>query len=233
MYFWSDRCASQFRLKYVFQSLSFYPSWLEVFWDYGEAHHFKVPHDGIGGMIKRKFYHHVSSGKVIITDAKQFTTYANEISTVKVKYIDKSEIVFLNLDDAIYIHDMLKIHHVERVNETNLDFYLNSLYKHEPVKHQSITFQSNKSSSMAKQPSSSQSTNPPATRQPSEPVSTDQAVDHGLIEIPYDSVSISQWVTVLYEGEVFLDKVLNKQNDTVLVWCLSKPFGINEPQDFE
>ena len=44
---------------------------------------------------------------------------------------------------------------------------------------------------MAKQPSSSQSTNPPAKQQPSGPVSTDQAVNHGLIEIPYDSVSIS------------------------------------------
>ena len=206
---------------------------MKAFWDYGEAHHFKGPHDGIGGTIKKKVYQHVSSGKVIITDAKEFATYANEISTVKVKYIDKSEIVFLNLDDTIYIHGTLKIHHVERINETNLDFYLNSPYKHEAVMHCSITFQSNKSSSMAKQPSSSQSTNPPATRQPSETVSTDQAVDHGLIEIPYDSVSISQWVKVLYEGQVFLGKVFNKQNNTALVCCFSKPFGITEPQDFE
>ena len=136
---------------------------MKVFWDYGEAHHFKGPHDGIGGTIKKKVYQHVSSGKVTITDAKEFATYANEISTVKVKYTDKSEIVFLNLDDAIYIHGTLKIHHVERINETNLDFYLNSPYKHEAVMHCSITFQSNNSSSMAKQPSSSQSTNPLAT----------------------------------------------------------------------
>ena len=86
---------------------------------------------------------------------------------------------------------------------------------------------------MAKQLSSSQSTNPPATWQANEPVSTDQAVDHGLIEIPYDSVSISQWVKVLYEGQVFLGKVFNKQNNTALVCCFSKPFGITEPQDFE
>ena len=98
---------------------------MKVFWDYGEAHHFKGPHDGIGGTIKKK------------------------------------------------------------------------------------------------------------SLQPSETVSTDQAVDHGLIEILYDSVLISQWVNVLYEGEMFLGKVLNKQNNTVLVCCLSKPFGITEPQDFE
>ena len=162
MYIWSDGCPSQFRLKYVFQSLSFYPFWFKFFQDQGEAHHFKGPHDGIGETIKRKVYQHVSSGKVI-TDAKQFARYANEISTVKVKYIGKSEILFLNLDDAIYIHDMFKIHHVERINEANLDVYLNSLYKHEAVKHRSITFQSNKSSSRAKQPLSSHSTNPPAT----------------------------------------------------------------------
>ena len=149
------------------------------------------------------------------------------------KYIDKSEIVVLNLDDATYIHGMLKIHHVEIINETNLDFYLNSRYKHEAVKHRSITFQSNKSSSMAKQASSSYSKNPPVTWQPNEPVTTDQAVDDGLIEIPYDSVSISQWVKVLHGGEMFLGKVLNKQNNAVLARCLSKPFGIAEPQDFD
>ena len=46
-------------------------------------------------------------------------------------------------------------------------------------------------------------------------------------------VSISQWVKVLYEGEVFLGKVLNKQNNIVLVQGLSKPFAITEPQDLE
>ena len=70
VYFWSDGYASQFRSKYIFRSLSFYPSWLKVFWDYGEAHHFKDLHDGISGTIKRKVYQHVSFGKVI-TDAKQ------------------------------------------------------------------------------------------------------------------------------------------------------------------
>ena len=103
----------------------------------------------------------------------------------------------MNLDDAIYIHGMLKIHHVERINETKLDFYLNSLYNCEAVKHHSITFQRNKSSSLTKQPSFSQSTNSSVTRQPSETASTDQAVDYGLIEILYDSVSISQWVKYL------------------------------------
>ena len=112
----------------------------------------------------------------------------------------------MNLDDAIYIHGMLKIHHTGRINETNLDFYLNSPYKHEAVEHCSITLQSNKSSSMAKEPSSSQSTNPPARQQPSEPVSTDQAVDHRLIEMPYDSVSISNGLKVCMRVRCFWGK---------------------------
>ena len=64
VYFWSDGCSSQFRSQYVFRSLSFYPADMKLFWDYGEAHHFKGPHDGIGGTIKRKIYQDVMSSKV-------------------------------------------------------------------------------------------------------------------------------------------------------------------------
>lgn len=61
-YFWSDWCASQFRFEFVFCSLCCYPSALKIYWDYGAAHHFKVPpahhfkvpHDGICGTVKRK-----------------------------------------------------------------------------------------------------------------------------------------------------------------------------------
>ena len=148
--------------------------------------------------------------------------------TIILYQIKKQNIEFLNLDNAIYIHGTLKIYHVERITETNLDFYLNSPYNHEAVKHHSITFQSNKPSSMAKQPSS-QSTDPPATRQPSEAVSADQAVSYGLIELPQDFLSISQWVKVLYEGGV----LLKNQNNPALVWYLSKPFGITVPKNLE
>ena len=36
VYIWSDGCASQFWSQYVFQTLSFYPASLKVFWDYGK-----------------------------------------------------------------------------------------------------------------------------------------------------------------------------------------------------
>ena len=40
-HFWSDRCARQFRSKYVFRSFSYYPANINLTWNYGEAHHFK------------------------------------------------------------------------------------------------------------------------------------------------------------------------------------------------
>ena len=64
VYIWSDGCASQFRSQYVFRTLSFYPASLKVFWDYGEAHHFKGLHDGIGGTIKRCVYDDLRASKV-------------------------------------------------------------------------------------------------------------------------------------------------------------------------
>ena len=66
VYIWSDGCASHFMSQYVLWTLSFYPAGLKVFWDYGEAHHFKGPHDGIGGTIKWCVYNDVRASKVIL-----------------------------------------------------------------------------------------------------------------------------------------------------------------------
>ena len=42
-FFWSDGCTAQFRSRFTFRSMT-------LSWDYGEVHHFKGPHDGIGGL---------------------------------------------------------------------------------------------------------------------------------------------------------------------------------------
>ena len=55
VYIWSDDCASQFHSQYVFCTLSFYTPDLKIFWDHGEVHHFKGPHDGIRGIINVLF----------------------------------------------------------------------------------------------------------------------------------------------------------------------------------
>ena len=48
--FWSDGCTAQFHTRFTFCSITFNPNDLKLSWDYGEAHHFKDPHDGIGGL---------------------------------------------------------------------------------------------------------------------------------------------------------------------------------------
>ena len=82
VYFWSDGCSAQFRSKFVFRSLLYYPNDLEISWDYGEAHHFKGPHDGIRGTVKRKIYRDVSSMKVVLGNAKEFAEYADEVCDI-------------------------------------------------------------------------------------------------------------------------------------------------------
>ena len=52
-------------------------------------------------------------------------------------------------------------------------------------------------------------------------------------ELNYDDVTVGQWAKVLYEGEVFLGKVLQKENNEYFVQCLEKPYGIKEPQMLE
>ena len=52
VHFWSDGCCSQFRSQYVSQLLCHFPPDFEITWNYGETHHFKGPHDGIGGSVK-------------------------------------------------------------------------------------------------------------------------------------------------------------------------------------
>ena len=78
-YFWSDGCTAQFRSRFTFRSMTFYPNDLELSWDCGETHHFKGPYDVIGGTVKRKVYQDVTVSKVIIRDAKHFASYANSI----------------------------------------------------------------------------------------------------------------------------------------------------------
>ena len=128
-YFWSDGCTAQFRSRFTFCSMTFHPNDLELSWDYGEAHHFKGPHDGIGGTVKREVYQDVTVSKVIMRDAKHFASYANSISEIQVEYLDKSDILVPRLDDAIYIKGTLQVHHLEQVGKSKVNYYYNSTYK--------------------------------------------------------------------------------------------------------
>lgn len=71
--------------------------------DYGEVHHFKGPHDGIGGSMKRKLYQDVSSNQIVITSAKHFTQYANEVCYSVILSLDKTDITDVDVTNAVYI----------------------------------------------------------------------------------------------------------------------------------
>ena len=129
VHFWSDGCSSQFRLQYVFRSFSYFPRNLELTWNYGEAHHFKGPHDGIGGAIKRKVFSDVTTQKVVIQNASHFCSYASNVSHVNMIYLDKSEVQIPDVNDSSYVPGTLKVHQVKRVDENTVEFYYNSQYK--------------------------------------------------------------------------------------------------------
>ena len=68
---WSDRCASQFRSRFVLTLLSSYRPELLLEWNYNEAHHGKGPMDGIGGTITNAVFRQVKSRKVVINLPKE------------------------------------------------------------------------------------------------------------------------------------------------------------------
>ena len=100
--------SGEFRSRYTFKSLELYPHDLNVLWDYGESHHFKGPHDGIGGVLKRKVYNDVKSGKIVIHNAREFADYAIICTAIDVFYLDKINIEIIDVDAAIYIRGTLK-----------------------------------------------------------------------------------------------------------------------------
>ena len=75
-----------------FKSFLCYPSELKLTWDYGKTHNFKGPPDGIGGALERKVYQHVSLFCVVVSDAKHFATFVNEVCNVDLLYSDQLDI---------------------------------------------------------------------------------------------------------------------------------------------
>ena len=54
-----------------------------------------------------------------------------------------------------------------------------------------------------------------------------------LREVEYKTIKVGHWVKVVYEGETFIGKVIEKKGGESRVQYLPKPFGIKEPQQME
>ena len=128
VYIWSDSLQVS-SIQNMLYTQSFYPPDLKIFWDYGEPHHFKGPHDGIGGTIKRSIYNDVGSSKMTIKDGKHFADYVNEKLNLHAICLDKNEVTYINVDDSVPVSGCLLVHNVERVAENLIDTYKNSNYK--------------------------------------------------------------------------------------------------------
>ena len=56
---------------------------------------------------------------------------------------------------------------------------------------------------------------------------------HHPKRIQVSDVKEGDWVKVICEGEWFLEKVVKTVENSCLIHCLEKPYGISEPQDLE
>ena len=75
---WSDGCSSQFRSKYVNALMTHFNKLVQLEWHYNEAHHGKVPMDGVGGTIARVVFGLVKISKITINTAEEFPTEASK-----------------------------------------------------------------------------------------------------------------------------------------------------------
>ena len=75
--FWSDGCASQFRIQYEFYMMTKLDQDIKIHWNYFEANHNKGAVDGVGGIVKHAVFRHVQSGRVVINSPQQFAEFAD------------------------------------------------------------------------------------------------------------------------------------------------------------
>ena len=117
LHIWSDGCAGQFRLRFVFSLLTQFAVNHKLFWYYNERHHGKCPMDGISGTIKHRVFRDVKSGKVTICDAKHFAEYADSIlNGITPLYMPLEDVLPepTNIADAPKMSGTLGVHMVER-----------------------------------------------------------------------------------------------------------------------
>ena len=113
VYFWSDGCAVQFKSKFTFHNLTFFPADIKIHWHY---HHCKGAVDGPGGCVKNTVYCHVKAWKTVLGNPKQFAEYANSIITnIDILYVRDDDLLYdINKENVKAVPGTLKVRHIER-----------------------------------------------------------------------------------------------------------------------
>ena len=112
-----DRCAAQFRSRYVFTLLSTFDTSVNLTWCYNERHHCKGPMKGIGGTLKNSVYRDVISEKCVIDTPTQFVQYAERsVKGITSLYLPTEEVLkeLEDIENSPKIKDTLQIHMVKR-----------------------------------------------------------------------------------------------------------------------
>ena len=127
---WSDGCATQFRLQYLFFLPSKFEASINLSCFYNERHHAKGLMDGTGGSLKNAVYRDIKSGKVIINDANEFVEYANKtIKGISSLCISNDDVVVEQeeIKWAPKIRETLKnhkfVHSLEKGKDLSFHFY--------------------------------------------------------------------------------------------------------------
>ena len=121
---WSDGCAAQFCLPYVFFLLSKFEASINLTCLYNEQHLGKGPMNGIGGTLKNAVYHDVKSGKAIINDANEFAQYVDKtIKGILSLYMSTDNVIVgqEEIKTAPKIPEICKIHKFVRFMEKGKD----------------------------------------------------------------------------------------------------------------
>ena len=228
VFFWSDGCTKEFRSRFTFRSLSYYPEDVQICWDYGESHHFKGPHDGIGGCLKSKIYNDVKKQKVIINNAFEFAEYGDKNTDICVYYIDKADIIIPNVDDAIYVKGTLGVHHVERSSNNVISFYEFSNYKTKSTKLlQELSYSEAGCSDdeVIEEARPALSNNEEERNDKNEGMETGSVVESGM------------WVLVNFEGEMYPGVIVSSGMDGAVVKVMHRCKGgwcwPNRPDEIE
>ena len=125
----SDGMSSQFRSRFIFHLLNLIHQSISLEWYYNEASHGKGPMDGIGGTVKNTVYRRVMSGDIVINHAKEFATFANDITKVESLYLLSDEVMKEpeEVKNAKKIPNTLQIHKVVR-EKSNQGVFCNKFF---------------------------------------------------------------------------------------------------------
>ena len=113
---WSDGCAAQFRLRFVFALMTYYSRDFHFEWNYNERHYGKGPMDGLGGTVKHMVFQKVKSNVIVINSPLEFAKYAFEFMSITSVFLSEIEVQREPEDvaEAQEIENTLKIDRVIR-----------------------------------------------------------------------------------------------------------------------